>query len=122
MSDKHAKKTYIVGFIASVVLTLAAYWLVTQNVFSYWVLVLAISVLAVVQLFVQLYFFLHLGQERKPRLKLTAFIFAAMVVVIVVYGSVWIMQNLDYHHGETPAGIDDYVQDEEAIHKHHHAH
>lgn len=118
MSDNHAKKTYIIGFAASVVLTLAAYLLVTKDVFSYWALVLTILVLAVVQLFVQLYFFLHLGQERKPRLKLTAFIFAGIVVVIVVYGSVWIMQNLDYHHGETPAGIDSYIQDEEAIHKH----
>jgi cytochrome o ubiquinol oxidase operon protein cyoD len=60
-------------------------------------LVLVIVGLAVVQLLVQLIFFLHLGKESKPRLNLTIFAFMLLVVGIVAIGSLWIMHNLDYN-------------------------
>jgi cytochrome o ubiquinol oxidase subunit IV len=54
-------------------------------------------VLALLQLFVQLVFFLHLGKEASPRWNLLAFSFAAIVVVIVVGGTLWIMYDLDHN-------------------------
>lgn len=89
--------SYIVGFILSIVLTFVAYILVVNHILEGAWLVGAIIVLAIIQLFVQLFFFLHLGKESKPRWNLLMFSFALLVVVIVVFGSLWIMNNLNYN-------------------------
>jgi len=90
--------TYSLGFSLSLLLTLGAYWLASQQLTTGWGLIFALAALAVTQLFVQLVFFLHLGKESKPRWNLVVFAFAAMVVLILVFGSLWIMRNLDYAH------------------------
>lgn len=95
--------TYTIGFALSVVLTLGAYFSVVNDVMSGWSLVWLLAGLAVVQLLVQLVFFLHLGQESKPRWNLVLFLFTVMVVGILVLGSLWIMKNLDYHMMRMPA-------------------
>lgn len=89
--------SYTIGFVLSIVLTLAAYFLVVDKILSGRELVAAIMGLAVAQLFVQLVFFLHLGRESRPRWNLMVFLFAALVVLIVVLGSLWIMENLHYN-------------------------
>ena len=55
----------------------------------------------------RLYFFLHLGKETKPRWKLYVFGFMVSVVLIIVFGSIWIMNNLNYRM--TPAQINQYM-------------
>ena len=77
---------YVVGFVLSVALTLAAYSVVTNHLFGRAVVIAAIAALAMVQLFVQLVFFLHIGREGKPRLNLFTFLCMALVLVIVVGG------------------------------------
>lgn len=89
--------SYTVGFLLSIALTLAAYFLVVDRILSGSTLVVAIIGLAIVQLFVQLTFFLHLGGESKPRWNQMVFWFALLVVLIIVIGSIWIMANLDYN-------------------------
>lgn len=91
-------RSYTAGFLLSLVLTLAAYLLVVHDVYRGWGLVFALAALAVIQLSVQLIFFLHLGRESRPRWNLTVMLFALMVVGIVVFGSLWIMHNLNYNH------------------------
>lgn len=95
--DRGTEMLYITGFVLSVLLTLAAYFLVTENAFGGGVLIAAIVGLAVLQVFVQMFFFLHLGREPHPRWKLAAFSFMLLVLGIVVGGSLWIMSNLDYN-------------------------
>lgn len=101
MPEKRATKqmlsAYITGFILSLLLTLAAYLVVVREVVALKLVVPIIVGLAIVQLFVQLTFFLHLGREPKPRWNLMAFLFMVSVVFIVVAGSLWIMANLDYN-------------------------
>ena len=105
-TNNSSTRQYVIGFGLSLILTIAAYILVTQRVFSGWMLLWALSVLAVIQLCVQLIFFLHLTQERRPHWNLQALLFAAGVVVIIVFGSLWIMKNLDYaHHQVSPQEI-----------------
>jgi cytochrome o ubiquinol oxidase operon protein cyoD len=72
-----------------------------------------------VQLAVQMIFFLHIGNEVKPRYNLIAFSSAMVVVFIVVFGSLWIMNNLNYHHGGHLSGEDanSYIQQDEIINK-----
>lgn len=88
---------YVIGFVLSLLLTASAYGAVTEQWFTGAALIGLIVVLAVVQVLVQLFFFLHLGHETKPRWKLVVFGFMLLVLGIVVIGTLWIMQNLNYH-------------------------
>lgn len=87
---------YITGFVLSLVLTLVAYAIVVGGASGAW-LVPALGVLALVQMVVQLVFFLHLGEEAKPRWKITSFLFMAGALTIIVAGSIWIMANMNYN-------------------------
>lgn len=89
--------TYIAGFVLSVALTLVAYALVQQRVLENDLLLGLVIGLAIAQFVVQMVFFLHLGRERKPRWNLVVFGFMLMVLFILVWGTLWIMQSLDYH-------------------------
>jgi cytochrome o ubiquinol oxidase subunit IV len=105
--------SYVVGFILSLLLTLVAYMIVVQELFSLtWTLVM-IALLAIVQLIVQLVLFLHIGKERRPRWKLVVFVFMVGVIVIVVGGSLWIMQNLNYHMGHEDINI--YLHNQDSL-------
>ncbi len=99
-------RSYTIGFVLSLVLTLTAYLLVVNDVFSSWTLVGVLATLAITQLVVQLIYFLHLGRESRPRWNLTVMSFAVMVVVILVFGSLWIMKNLQYNHTHTMSPSD----------------
>jgi cytochrome o ubiquinol oxidase subunit IV len=101
------RSAYITGFVLSVVLTMLAFGAVQNGWTEGGVLIALLATLAILQLFVQLYYFLHLAEESKPRWNLTSLLFAAMVIVIIVFGSIWIMQNLNYDHG-SPANMSDH--------------
>jgi cytochrome o ubiquinol oxidase operon protein cyoD len=74
-----------------------------------------IVTLALIQLFIQLVFFLHLDRGSKPRWNLGILAFAILVVVIIVFGSLWIMANLNYNM--TPDQVTKYIMDSEAVSK-----
>ena len=93
-------RIYIIGFTLSVLLTLAAFWLVGQT-FTREVVLVFLVTLAVAQLWVQLICFLHLGREQKPRWHLITFAFAAFIVLVLVGGSIWIMYHLDHQTHDT---------------------
>ena len=88
---------YSSGFILSLILTVIAYMAVTQHSLPGGALVAAIIGLAIAQVLVQLFFFLHLGQETMPRWKLAVLLFMLLILGILVFGSLWIMQNLNYN-------------------------
>ncbi len=108
-------KSYTIGFILSVVLTLGAYSLVVNHVLTGWNLAFGLIALAILQLLVQLIFFLHLSNESSPRWNLIAFTFMLTVVLIVAIGTLWIMNNLDYNHGHTPSETDQTIIQDELI-------
>jgi cytochrome o ubiquinol oxidase operon protein cyoD len=87
-------KSYVVGFVLSVVTTLIAYFFVTNHVWPMQTMVYVVMTLAVVQLVVQAVFFLHIG--RGSHMKLVTFTFSIIIVLIIVVGSIWIMNNLNY--------------------------
>ena len=88
-------KMYSIGFILSLIFTIVAYHLVVAKVLSGEILLMTILVLAVAQLVVQLYFFLHLGSEQKPRWNLISLINTVGIIFLVVIGSIWIMNHLN---------------------------
>lgn len=101
IEDKHHHGTplsYIVGFALSVLLTLVSFVLVGQHFLpSKGFVMIALAVLAIVQLFIQVVFFLHVNTSPYARWNLLSFIFTVFVVVILAGGSLWIMYNLDYY-------------------------
>ncbi len=105
--------SYFIGFVLSLALTVVAYTFVVNKSFRTLPMIALVVILALVQLTVQLVFFLHLDKGSKPRWNLVVFVFMLMVVFIIVFGSLWIMYNLDYHragqHNLTPTEI---VKDE----------
>lgn len=88
-------KSYVIGLGASLLLTSISFVLVIAKLFSGKILVYLLMTLAVLQAIVQLLFFLHVGQEAKPRWETMAFCFTVLVVLIILIGSLWIMNNLD---------------------------
>lgn len=107
-NDHGNLRLYVTGFVLSISLTLAAYLMVVNQTLSKWQLVFAIATLAFIQFLVQLVFFLHLGRELKPRWKLGVFLFMVLIVLIVVIGSLWIMDNLNYRM-MSPEMINEYM-------------
>lgn len=113
--------SYSIGYVLSIILTLVAFALVGQHIssrhteHSHGSLIAWVSALAIAQLLIQLLFFLHLHQEKKPRWNLMAFQFMVLVVVIIVGGSLWIMHNLDYNM--MPHEVENYIMEEEAIYR-----
>ena len=98
------KKSYLIGYISSIVLTIAAFVATANNagkeaaIINKNNLIICISLLAITQLFVHLIFFLHLGKESRPKWNLMAFLLAGFIIVVLVGGTLWIMQNLEYSH------------------------
>lgn len=102
--------TYFCGYLLSIVFTISAYLIVQHKSYSNKLIYGIITVLALLQFFVQLFFFLHLGKETKPRWKLLVFFFMIIVVLILVFGSIWIMSNLNYRM--TPQQINTYMSNQ----------
>jgi len=106
--------SYVVGFVLSVIATLIAYFFVVNHLWSKEILTYFVMGVAVVQLAIQAVFFLHIG--RGSHLKLVTFVFAILIVLIVVIGTIWIMDNLDYNMMHmTPDQMKMYMHDNEGI-------
>ncbi len=88
-------QAYLIGFILSLLLTLASFSLVHFDVISGYALMGLLALLAVIQAIVQLLFFLHIGQEGPPKWDKLIFYFMVLVILIIVIGSLWIMYDLD---------------------------
>jgi cytochrome o ubiquinol oxidase operon protein cyoD len=95
--ESHATvKSYLIGFVLSIILTAIPFGLVMDPVhhgFTAETVLAAILVLAVVQVFVHVVYFLHMDRSAEQRWNVVAFAFTTMILVIVVSGSVWIMHN-----------------------------
>ncbi len=106
--------SYIVGFFLSVVTTFIAYFFVVNELWPKEMLVYIILAIAVVQLVVQMVFFLHIG--RGTRWKTMTFVFTIVIVLILVIGSVWVMDNLNYNMMDmSPNEMTEYMSEHEGI-------
>lgn len=95
-SDHGTVKSYIVGFIISLVLTIIPFVIVAKHMLSNNAMYITIGLFALAQLFIQLVFFLHLSFKSSAKWNLSVFLFTLVVVLILVLGSLWIMINLDF--------------------------
>lgn len=102
---------YMIGFLASLLLTLGAYAVATGASLGLSMNVLAFLLLslAVLQLLFQLRFFLHVGSETGPKWHSLSFVFTVIMLLIVVVGSLWVMFNLNYRMGMSSEQMNQYM-------------
>ncbi|MGL9773611.1 MAG: cytochrome o ubiquinol oxidase subunit IV [Sodalis sp. (in: enterobacteria)] len=93
--DSH--KSYLIGFILSIILTVIPFAMVMQVSASESTLIAVLVICAVVQIVVHLVYFLHLSTSSEQQWNLIAFVFAAMIIAILVVGSLWIMWYLNHN-------------------------
>ncbi len=98
--DSHAGghasfKSYAIGFILAVILTVIPFKIVMDGTMDKGTMLWIIFGMAVVQMLVHLKYFLHLDSSSGQRSNVIALLFTALILVIVVAGSLWIMHNLN---------------------------
>ena len=93
--DHGSFKSYMIGFLLSVVLTAIPFWLVMTGALPAATTGLIITAFAVVQIVVHMVFFLHMNHKSEGGWNMLALIFTIVVVVIAVAGSVWVMYHLN---------------------------
>ena len=90
-----SRRTYLIGFLLSVVLTALPFWMVMRGGFDPTLTVATIMAAAVVQILVHTVCFLHVNTSSEGGWTLLAYIFTAVLVLIVISGSLWIMYHLN---------------------------
>ncbi|MBP0637560.1 MULTISPECIES: cytochrome o ubiquinol oxidase subunit IV [unclassified Cupriavidus] len=88
-------KSYLIGFVLAVVLTVIPFKLVMDGTMDKGTILWIILGMAAVQILVHLKYFLHLDTSSEQRSNVIALLFTALILVIVVAGSLWIMYNLN---------------------------
>jgi len=88
-------KSYLFGFILSVILTVIPFAMVMSDTASHSLIIGTVVASAVIQIVVHLVFFLHMNTSSEERWNLVALLFTAVIIFIVVVGSLWIMYNLN---------------------------
>jgi cytochrome o ubiquinol oxidase operon protein cyoD len=91
-TDERRLRTYLTGFALALILTAIPFALVAFEALPR--LPLLILIAAVVQILVHLRYFLHLDLTTTPRENIVAIVFAAILIFIMVGGSLWIMLDL----------------------------
>jgi cytochrome o ubiquinol oxidase subunit IV len=86
---------YLTGFALSVVLTAIPFWLVMAKVLPASATVPIILGFAAVQMLVHMVYFLHMNAKVEGGWSLLALLFTAIVVVIMLAGSIWVMYNMN---------------------------
>jgi cytochrome o ubiquinol oxidase operon protein cyoD len=87
-----SRKSYIIGFLLAIALTVVPFGLVMTHAALGTPLIIAVFALA--QIGVHIVYFLHVNRSAEQRWNLMALVFTAIVVCIILGGSIWIMHNL----------------------------
>jgi cytochrome o ubiquinol oxidase operon protein cyoD len=87
-------RPYLTGFALALILTAIPFALVAFNPLPKPTTLIIIGVAAAIQVLVHLRYFLHLDLTSTPRENLVAIVFTAILIVLMVGGSFWIMFDL----------------------------
>jgi cytochrome o ubiquinol oxidase operon protein cyoD len=87
-----SRKSYLTGFLLAIALTVVPFGLVMSHAAIGTPLIIAVFALA--QIGVHIVYFLHVNRSEEQRWNLMALVFTAIVVCIILGGSLWIMHNL----------------------------
>jgi cytochrome o ubiquinol oxidase operon protein cyoD len=89
-------KSYMTGFILSVILTAIPFWLVMGDVLDSKVATIAaIMIIGAIQIVVHMVYFLHMNTKSEGGWTMMALIFTVIIVAIALIGSLWVMHHLN---------------------------
>ena len=89
-------KSYATGFVLSLVLTVIPFALVMRGAVSGSTTSFCLIGAAIAQILVHLHYFLHLDTSSAMRWNVMALVFALMIIILFVGGTLWIMYHLHY--------------------------
>lgn len=92
-----SSKSYLTGFFICAILTIIPFALVMNPVFSRPATLLILVGFAVVQIVVQLIYFLHMNRSSEGGWNLISFIFTLVILFIIVALSIWIIWSMHFH-------------------------
>ena len=90
-------RTYLIGYVLAGGLTALSFFIATTTLVWEPSIPIALSVLAIAQMGVHLVFFLHMTSGPDNVNNLMALAFGLLIVMLLVFGSLWIMSNLDHN-------------------------
>lgn len=100
----HNSRHFWIGSILAIVLTAVPFWLVMTGVLrDMQTTAILIFALALIQIVVHVVFFLHLDTRSEGGWTLLAFLFTAVIVVLTIGGSIWVMYHLNANMMPMPA-------------------
>ncbi len=88
---------YLVGFALATLLTIVAFYLTRSSLVWAPSIPIALTVLAMAQVGVHIVFFLHMTSGPDNVNNLMALAFGLLIVVVLVFGSLWIMTHLNHN-------------------------
>lgn len=108
-------QAYVTGFMLSLLFTAIPYYLVVNQTVTGTALLLTILGFGVIQMIIQVTFFLHLGRGPKPNWQLYFLIATVAAILVVIGGSIVITRNL--HYNMNPADQVKKLVNDEAIYQ-----
>ena len=87
---------YLIGYALAIGLTAVSFYIARSTLVWEPSIPIALSVLAIAQMGVHLVFFLHMTSGPDNVNNLMALAFGLLIVMLLVFGSLWIMSHLDH--------------------------
>lgn len=97
MNTNSIKKHNKIGFILSLILTCIPFYCIQYQFFEKKTLLFITIFCAVIQIYIHLIYFLHLGHMPDVKWNIISLIFTIFIIFILVFGSIWIMTHLHYN-------------------------
>ena len=89
--------SYVAGFILAVLLTAGAFGVVLHGSLDATTAMIAIAVLAFVQVVVHLVFFLHLNTSPGQGWNVLSLAYTVLAAAFLIFGTIWVMHNVGMH-------------------------
>jgi len=93
----HAIRGYLIGLVLATILTGVSFYVAKSTLVWQPSIPIALSVLAVAQMGVHVVFFLHITSGPDSINNVMALAFGLLIVMLLVFGSLWIMTQLDHN-------------------------
>ena len=95
--EQHGARSYLIGLMYAVALTLASFWAATTSLVYAPVVPVLLAALAIAQMGVHVSFFFHISSAPDQTNNFLALLFGVFVTALVVFGSMLIMTNLNHN-------------------------
>ncbi len=95
-TPEEMRRSYLFGYALAIILTMIPFGVVAFGLVSKPAAIFIIAGTAIFQVFVHLRFFLHMKPGLMPRENFMAIGFAAVLILIMIGGTLWIMLDLHY--------------------------